>query len=158
MTQAGSMLRCMHAAHTVVSGGWWSWGWVVVVVVVVVVLRRDPKKVPVNFQVSSNNEMHTVNVKQQHSAGNPPQLGNNGWLSCKNLTNSAGRGKTSVMYGEKVIQKKLERGVGKWSQAWSPVKIICILHGISHSHRSPLHPDPRWRRTVLRSHQFMPVK
>lgn len=37
----------------------------------------------VNFQVSSNNEMHTVNVKQQQSTSNPPQQGNNGWISLR---------------------------------------------------------------------------
>lgn len=47
-----------------------------------------PEKAPVNFQVSSNNEMHTVNVKQRQSRSNLPQLGNNGWLSVKNPTNS----------------------------------------------------------------------
>lgn len=45
----------------------------------------------VNFQVSSNNEMHTVNVKQHPSTSNPPQLGNNEWLSLRpQLTPSNG--------------------------------------------------------------------
>lgn len=41
------------------------------------------REAAVNFQVSSNNEMHTVNVKQHPSTGNPPQLGNNEWLSLR---------------------------------------------------------------------------
>lgn len=42
----------------------------------------------VNFQVSSNNEMHTVNVKQHPLTSNPPQLGNNEWLSLRPPTKS----------------------------------------------------------------------
>lgn len=46
------------------------------------------KEAAVNFQVSSNNEMHTVNVKQHPLTNNPPQLGNNEWLSLRPPTNS----------------------------------------------------------------------
>lgn len=37
----------------------------------------------VNFQVNSNNEMHTVNVKHRQSRSNLPLLGNNGCLSLR---------------------------------------------------------------------------
>lgn len=46
-------------------------------------LKLRLREAAVNFQVSSNNEMHTVNVKQHPSTSNPPQLGNNEWLSLR---------------------------------------------------------------------------
>lgn len=49
------------------------------------------REAAVNFQVSSNNEMHTVNVKQHPLTSNPPPLGNNEWLSLRpQLTPSNG--------------------------------------------------------------------
>lgn len=50
------------------------------------------REAAVNFQVSSNNEMHTVNVKQHPSTGNPPQLGNNEWLSLRPQLTPSKRG------------------------------------------------------------------
>lgn len=46
------------------------------------------REAAVNFQVSTNNEMHTVNVKQHQLKSNPPLLGNNEWLSLRPPTNS----------------------------------------------------------------------
>lgn len=46
-------------------------------------LELKRREAAVNFQVSSNNEMRTVNVKQHPATSNPPQLGNNERLSLR---------------------------------------------------------------------------
>lgn len=46
-------------------------------------LELELREAAVNFQVSSNNEMRTVNVKQHPATSNPPQLGNNERLSLR---------------------------------------------------------------------------
>lgn len=46
-------------------------------------LEPERRGAAVNFQVSSNNEMRTVNVKQHPATSNPPQLGNNERLSLR---------------------------------------------------------------------------
>lgn len=68
--QKGREGQCFGAVH-------------IVVVVVGGVLELRLWEAAVNFQVSSNNEMHTVNVKQHPSTCNPAQLGNNEWLSLR---------------------------------------------------------------------------
>ena len=55
-------------------------------------LELGLREAAVNFQVSSNNEMHTVNVKQHPSTSNPPQLGNNEWLSLRPKLTPSKRG------------------------------------------------------------------
>lgn len=46
-------------------------------------LELKRREAAVNFQVSSNNEMRMVNVKQHPATSNPPQLRNNERLSLR---------------------------------------------------------------------------